>query len=70
MEERKGLTGGLSEETLELRIRFSVRKEPEKGWDRGLEREVVLVEVMLSGMVSLGWEVEREEMRGGREEGG
>ena len=60
---------GLSAETVELRIRFSAKKEPENGWERGLEREVVLVEVMVSGMVSLGWEVEREEMRGGRDEG-
>ena len=66
--ERKGLGRDLSWGMVELRIRFSVRMEPENGSERGLVSEVVLVGVKVSGMVGLGWVVDNEEIRGGSEE--
>ena len=66
--DRKGLPRDLSGPELELRIRFSARKDAEKGCDRGLDMEVVLVDVIGSDIVSLGCAVDKDEMRGGRGE--
>jgi len=50
---------------LELRIRFSVRMDPENGSESELDREEVLDAV--SSKLGFGWDVDKEDINGGSE---